>query len=138
MRSLGRPGVSVAVAAHSDVVEVDEGGGVTVVVPDRLTRPEVPAACLGRPAAAVDPHHGALLERIAGQGEPLAAIPGIQFPAGQIDGGSAGVADQRVLAVEVTAIVPGGVSVDAGDRGPVATSRKVRLTAPMWSVSLAL
>jgi hypothetical protein len=111
---LGRPGGSVAVAAHGDVVGVDEGGGVAIVVPDRSTRPEVQVAALGRAAAGVDPHRGALLERVAGQGEPLAAIPGIQFPAGQVDGG-AGVADQGVLVVEVAAIVPGGVGMDAGD-----------------------
>jgi hypothetical protein len=73
----------------------------------------------GRPATGVDPHGGALLEDVAGQGEPLAAIPGIQLPAGQIDGGRADVADQRVLAVEVTAVIAGGVGMDAGDRSPV-------------------
>jgi hypothetical protein len=75
--------------------------------------------CLGGAVAGVDPHGGALLERVAGQGEALAAIPGVQFPAGQVDGGGAGVADQGVLAVAVAAVIPGGVGVDAGDRGPV-------------------
>jgi hypothetical protein len=107
------------VAAHGDVVGVDEGGGVAVVVPDRSARPEEQMASSGRAATGVDLHGGALLERVAGQDESLASVAGIQFPAGQVDGGGAGVADQCVLAVEVAAVVAGGVGVDAGDRGPV-------------------
>jgi hypothetical protein len=77
------------VAADGDVVGVDEGGGVAVVVPDRPARPEEQMASPGGPVTGVDPQRGALLERVAGQGEPLAAIPGIQFPAGQVEGGCA-------------------------------------------------
>jgi hypothetical protein len=72
-------GASVAVAAHFDVARVDEGGGVAVVVPDRPAGPEGQIAGLGRSATGVDPHDGALLERRAGQGKPLAAVPASSF-----------------------------------------------------------
>src|SRR5215217_906482 len=53
----------------------------------------------GAISTSVHPHRGALLEDVAGQGEPLASITGIQFPAGRLTAGRASVADQRVLAV---------------------------------------
>ena len=65
--SVGSSGWSVVVAAHGDVVGVDEGGGVAVAVPDRPARPEVQVAGLGAAAAGVDPHRGALLEDIAAE-----------------------------------------------------------------------